>query len=112
MSAIPKGLNRESAKTKAKKQAREDCKVIVKERAGHRCQAIGLVPDVCCYGPLEIHEPLSRARGGDETDPDQCVALCRGHHQHAHANPEAAEVLGLLLPSRPVRGLLYDRRAQ
>lgn len=35
----------------------------------------------------DVHEPLLRSRGGDITDPDQCVALCRSCHDFVHNFP-------------------------
>ena len=49
-----------------------------------------------CGGNLDVHEPLTRARGGNYLDPDDCVLLCRQHHDWVHDHPRAAEKLGLL----------------
>lgn len=55
-----------------------------------------LIPGWRCDGRLEVHEPLTRARGGDPTDPDQCVLLCARCHAWAHREPVLAAEVGLL----------------
>ena len=52
----------------------------------HRCQRAA----------VEVHEPLTRARGGRTDDPLNAYATCRACHDWAHANPAEATVLGLL----------------
>lgn len=53
-----------------------------------------------CAGPTDVHEVLTRARGGSHLDPDNCVALCNWANTVWIAqHPAGAEVLGLLLPS-------------
>ena len=56
--------------------------------AGHnaRCQGVA----------VELHEPLTRARGGSILDPANTVAICRSCHDWIHVNPAAATDLGLL----------------
>src|SRR5690348_13849871 len=41
---------------------------------------------------------LTRARGGDPTDPANVLLGCRACHRWAHENDEAATALGLLVP--------------
>jgi len=48
-----------------------------------------------CGGQLDVHEPKHRSQGADPTDPDQCVAICRVHHDFAHAHPRFAKCLHL-----------------
>lgn len=45
------------------------------------------------------HEPLTRARGGSITDPDNIVMICWPHNQELTLEPEWGPVLGLLIPS-------------
>jgi len=53
--------------------------------------------DARCYGlATELHEPLTRARGGSILDPENTVAICRSCHDWIHVNPAAATGLGLL----------------
>ncbi len=52
--------------------------------------------DRCRQHSTDIHEPLTRARGGSITDPANTIAVCRRCHDWIHANPAAAQDLGLL----------------
>ena len=56
--------------------------------AGHDARCQGLA--------VELHEPLTRARGGSILDPANTVAICRSCHDWIHVNPAAATALGLL----------------
>lgn len=73
-------------------------------RAGYRCEGHCRLAEVgaqvACAGPLDAHEPLTRARGGSITDPSNIVIVCRNVHNWIHANPALAEEAGLLLRSR------------
>ena len=53
-------------------------------------------PNICLGRSSELHEPLTRARGGSILDPDNTVAICRNCHRWIHDHPEAATELGLL----------------
>lgn len=54
-----------------------------------------------CHGwAKDIHEPLTRARGGDILDPHNTVAVCRNCHDWIHSHPKAATQLGLLKGGR------------
>lgn len=90
-----------SPRKQAEREARRDAVMLVKARDQH-CQwdTHGGHPSVACGGPLDVHEPLTRARGGDPTDPDACVLLCRRHHDWVHAHPREASCLGLLRAAR------------
>lgn len=50
----------------------------------------------CTHPSEDIHEPLTRARGGSITDPDNAVAVCRMHHDLIHLEPAWAYEHGLL----------------
>lgn len=56
----------------------------------------------------DIHEPLTRARGGSITDPDNGVPMCREHNDMLSSTPESklawAYKLGLLKHSWPANG--------
>jgi hypothetical protein len=61
------------------------------ERGDHGCTGLS----------SDIHEPLTRGRGGSITDPANTVALCRPCHDWIHGNPLAATGLGLLKRAEP-----------
>ena len=44
----------------------------------------------------DVHEPLTRARGGSILDPDNALGVCRGCHDWIHDHPEEATKRGLL----------------
>jgi hypothetical protein len=53
-----------------------------------------------CSGPgAEGHEVKTRARNGSPYDPENIATLCRSCHAWVTAHAEAAEALGLILPS-------------
>lgn len=65
-------------------------RLIVKNRAGDRCEAEVEVSGVwarCFASPIEVHHMLTRARGGDLLDQAgetyHLVALCPTHHREA-----------------------------
>ena len=66
-----------------------------------RCEAGGLVRsrdlDHRCFGySTDVHEVLTRARGGDILDPENVRAICRRCHDWIHDHPADALDLGLL----------------
>ena len=61
-----------------------------------RMQEDGRPSCVNCGAPAEdLHELLSRARGGSISDPANCVPICRPCHTYATEHPIEAEKLGL-----------------
>lgn len=61
------------------------------------CMGRGILPGRCWHPrdePLDVHEVLARGPGGDYLDPENCLALCRGHHQWVTTHPAEAEGLG------------------
>lgn len=60
--------------------------LIVRNHPEHRCQIT----------PVDVHEPLTRARGGSILDPDNALAVCRACHDWIHQHPAAAKDIGLL----------------
>jgi hypothetical protein len=59
-----------------------------------------------CTRPSEdVHEPLTRARGGSVLDPDNARCICRTHHREIHdTEPAWAYELGFLRHSWDKRG--------
>jgi hypothetical protein len=54
----------------------------------------------CLRWADDAHEPLTRARGGSITDPENCRAVCRPHHDEiTFEEPEWAYELGFLVHS-------------
>lgn len=47
----------------------------------------------------DVHEPLTRARGGSITDPNNMVPLCRSCHDSVQLGPQWAYDLGLMVHS-------------
>ena len=41
----------------------------------------------CAAPSVDVHEPLTRARGGSIVDPANAIALCRDHHNFIHNHP-------------------------
>jgi hypothetical protein len=75
-----------------------------------RTMIAALYPDrPLCFVPWcprwadDVHAPLTRARGGSITDPDNQKPLCREHHDEITFTPESAlgwaYELGLLIHS-------------
>lgn len=50
----------------------------------------------CGCDAADVHEPLTRARGGSIDDPSNMIGLCRRHHDYVHTHPAEAERAGLL----------------
>lgn len=76
-----------SEKRRRQLPARADVRAEVLRRAGHRCEAPALVPEVRCGSPfpdrpaLEVDELTGGANRSIEwLDPDRCQALCQLHH--------------------------------
>jgi hypothetical protein len=92
-----------SKKAAAKLPARRKAVAIAFERDGGVCTVARIVPEITCWGPLDGHEPLTRARGGDACDPGEIITVCRGHHQWIDDHQEEAKALGLLRS----QGVLY-----
>jgi hypothetical protein len=60
----------------------------------------GLIPDEviarCGRWADDVHEPLTRARGGSITDPENAVAPCRSCHDALGLEPPWGYALGLI----------------
>jgi hypothetical protein len=89
------GLNPISAKRRAELNIRSRVRKEVLERDQYKCVAMHLVPDINCWGPLDVDEIVGRGRGGDWLDPYNCQVLCRAHHDWKHLHPAEATHLGL-----------------
>lgn len=90
-----------SRKRAAEAPLRRAVVLAVRER-DRTCQAANLVLDVACGGPLDVHEPMTRARfPGMKAwlDVDKALLICREHHDWTDQHPKEAAALGLLVPS-------------
>ena len=52
--------------------------------------------DGCTRWATDLHEPLTRARGGDILDASNTIATCRACHDWIHRYPTQATETGLL----------------
>ncbi|MGN6128645.1 MAG: hypothetical protein ACTHON_18980 [Humibacter sp.] len=50
----------------------------------------------CPHPSTDVHEPLTRARGGSILDPANCKAVCRLHHDLIHLEDPIWYELGFL----------------
>jgi hypothetical protein len=68
----------------------------VRARDLSRCTAAPRVPEVLCQGPLDVHERIPRSAwpGGDLVI-DNCILVCRAHHDWIDDNPKLAHDLHL-----------------
>ena len=90
----------------SKKRARELAKrrkvidEILKTRqlceASHRIMRVDRTHR-CFRIPFDVHEPLTRARGGSITDPANMMVVCRPCHDWIHGHPTLATQVGLLV---------------
>ena len=95
VSAKRRRLNRDRAKFVADVLARRTvCE------GGHR---IVTVDDRhrCDGRPVDVHEVVTRARGGSIVDESNVIALCRACHDWIHTHPLAATTVGLLASKYP-----------
>lgn len=64
--------------------------------ANHECAARTLVPEVTCWGVLDVDEVQGRGvRPGGHLDGTNVQVLCRAHHNWKHEHPARAHELGL-----------------
>jgi hypothetical protein len=98
-----KPLRSVSAKRRKLAPARKRCREAVILRSGGLCEAKGFSWQCKGYGE-HVHEKLTRARGGNPNDPDNCLYVCSICHDHIHLRLAAAEAAGLLLSQHAGRG--------
>ena len=83
--------------------------------ANPRCQAGTLITPIdhrhrCGRWSVDVHEVVTRARGGSILDPHNCRAICRLCHDWIHDNPADATEVGLLASRLPSEhGMDSDR---
>lgn len=81
---------------KRAKQLRERRRIVERMKAAGPviCQRCGRLAD-------DLHERLSRARGGSITDPDNLIPLCREDHDWVTTHPVEAEREGFSCSASP-----------
>lgn len=100
---IPQVSKKRARENRQRSKVRDE----VLTRDGFTCRTRGgIIPSIPrCAGPLDVHEVIGRGRGGSFLDPENCLTLCRRHHEWVTAHPREATELGLtasLPPSTPV----------
>lgn len=89
-------LPHQSEKGKARAQAATTAGRRAKDRDGHRCAALDLIPGHTCWGPLDPQHVIPRSVRRDlAADPANIVPLCRLAHDYVGDHPEEAHALGL-----------------
>lgn len=93
-------LRPESAKRRRERPARQAVRLVTLERAGWCCQGRDLVPEVECWGELQVDERVSRGvRPGAHLEDALTQALCVAHHYWRTVEPAEARRRGLRLES-------------
>jgi hypothetical protein len=93
-------LRKVSRKRSRQMRERWQVRAFVGLRDEGQCRGALLVPLVGCAGPLDVHELVRRSQWREGfLHPENCVLLCRSHHDFVHANPSSARAVGLLLRS-------------
>lgn len=89
-------LRRMSQKRQDSRPARERVVAAALKRAGYRCEATEVVPEVECRGGLDVDEIVLRSGYRDgHLDEENTQVLCRAHHNWKHDNDDEAEKRGL-----------------
>jgi hypothetical protein len=85
-------MKRVSSKRAIENRIRKELRVQLIQERGPECQ-IGMT--VICTGiAQDMHEILSRARGGSITDPANILLVCRRCHSWITENPNVAAEIG------------------
>jgi hypothetical protein len=93
-------LRQQSVKRQSERERRQAVVEATLRRAGYRCEAEVVVPEVACGGPLDVDEKAARGvHPGAHLDLSLTQVLCRRHHEWRHANPAEAHARGLRLHS-------------
>ena len=97
-------LARVGRRAKSKRAVRAQVVARVLARDGYRCQAYKRIVavlgrfagPVTCAGPLDVHEIVPRSVWPDgELVDDNCVSVCRRHHEWIDEHPALAREVGL-----------------
>lgn len=75
---------------------RAEMRRVVIGECGDRCVARVVLPEIRCYGFLEVHELVDRSvRPGVQLDADFAITACRPHHEWISADASRARDDGL-----------------
>lgn len=83
-----------------KRRRRIDERRTTREAVLYRAKGMCEMRLAGCFGTAtEVHEILTRARGGSIYDPENCLAACSSCHRWVTEHPLEAEELGLVIHS-------------
>ena len=86
-----------SKKRASMRPKRADVREQVLARDLNACQA--QIMGLCTLHATDVHEILTRGRGGSIYDPENCLSLCRSCHTYITDNPFWAQEHGFIVPS-------------
>ena len=72
-------------------------KLFVKDILEEREMCEANLPFICTYYPTDVHEILTRGRGGDILSRENVLALCRMCHTFITDNPGFAQEHGFII---------------
>lgn len=85
-----------SDKRRARISERDECRRVVMDRCNGVCEACARVHSGPERRAVDVHEVLTRARGGSIYDPTNCLGVCRPCHDWIGDHPLEAAALGLV----------------
>lgn len=91
----PVRLRRVSAKMARQHRKEAECKQTIRARAHGKCEACTRLHDGPVRPGVDKHEVVSRGRGGDPCDPENCLLVCRPCHDWIDGHDPDAILLGL-----------------
>lgn len=93
-------INPVSAKTRGRIAERKKVREQAIALAQGKCQMAAKIPEIACYGPLEVDEIQGRGvRPGSQYDVSLTQVLCREHHRWKTTHPALATERGLTIRS-------------
>lgn len=91
-------MRRQSSTARRTATARKTIRWELLAERGAACEGCPLTPAGTTPARLwvDLHEVLTRGRGGDPTDKENILCLCRECHHFITVNPEWAEANGMM----------------
>ena len=74
-------------------------RAFVRDILEERPQCEAQIPHVCSNHATDVHEIMTRARGGSILDEDNCLCLCRRCHSFITENPSFSQEHGFTVHS-------------